>query len=409
MISVDKHNGYYLYFHIPFCSKKCTYCFYNSFVPQKKTLVDEYLGYLEKEIKLKIKEKYLFPVDVLYIGGGTPNYLSDKQLELLLQIIQRNFNLVAVKEFTVEMNPAFCTEKQLKLLKRFSVTRISFGIQTLNVRILKAVNRNYAEDSSEIILVAKHMGFLVNLDFMFGLPYQKSSDVDGAIGFIEKVRPALCTFHELRIGTNEIVEADKQGILSYTEVTAFYEKFTRELKEVGYVQFAPELFSLQEKISLCNYGNNWWARGKIIGFGVSAFSQLGNAFTKNMTELGDYYASLDEGRNATKFEYIFDLKELAILNFVSMITAGFAVDIKEIRRKYGINILAILDWEIAELLKSGVLLLKNDLLLLNPDKFIFSTPTIPFLLRRFDYLVEIWDVASGAPDKFRFTIKGKKD
>lgn len=399
MIQADKHDGYYFYFHIPFCNKKCSYCFYNSSVPTSKGLVDKYLRYLEKEIKARVKNKRKYVADVVYIGGGTPNYLSNKQLESLLLIIKQNIDLSNTKEFTMEINPASCTLNQLKMLKKYGVTRLSFGIQTLDTKILKAINRYYVKDPSVIILAAKKMGFIVNTDFMFGLPNQKVSDADSMVEFIKKVQPNLCSFHELRIGTEKMDIANKNSLIPYDKTHKFYERFVNGLRKIGFSQFAPELFSCQKKIALCNYGNNWWARGKIIGFGISAFSQIGNKFMLNKDKAKGYYKDLDNGTVTAKFNYTFRAKELAILNFVSAISAGVAVDVREIKKIYNISIPSILCEEIKEALNKKIILFEKGFFFLNPDKFTFSTPSIPFFLKKFRYLEKIWDIAGGSSGK----------
>jgi len=404
MLFPAKHNGYYIYVHIPFCKKKCSYCYYNSFVINDSLeLPDQYILYLKKELQLRTRDFDLFPVDVLYFGGGTPSYLSLTQLKNLFNILKEYFDLSQLKEFTIEVNPASCTLGQLKLFKKIGVTRLSFGIQTLNKEILKYVNRYFIEDPSKIILEAKKLGFNINLDFISGLPYQTTEDIDGDSAFIKKIHPNLCTMHELRIGTDKMLaEKRKKGIF-FGETHKLYQRFANKLKEMEYLQFAPELFSFKKNMPLCNYGNNWWAKGKIFGIGISAFSQINDYLTINTNKINTYFDRLNNNKLPTGFSYKFDMTELAVMNFASLLTAGFIVDIKEIKKIYNVNIISILEKEIKELIMKKYIFKKGEGLYLNNKKFTFSTPLLKILLERFDYLGEVWDKAGGAPDKFRYS------
>ncbi|MEI7750167.1 MAG: radical SAM protein [Candidatus Moraniibacteriota bacterium] len=406
MIRTDRHDGYYFYIHIPFCDRKCSFCFYHSSVSRGGDQVDGYLRDLEREIVLRVGNGNRIQADVVYVGGGTPNTLTKAQLERLFGIISRSVDLAMVREFTMEMNPSSCTEHQLALLKKHGVTRLSFGIQTVDQDILEDINRHHTADPSGILLKARELGFVTNLDFIFGLPHQGVSDADGMIRLIGAVQPDLVTFHELRVGTKAMEEAQRRGSLTHDATQSFYRRFTEGLKDYGYAQFAPELFGRRDVMPLCNYWNDWWPCGKILGFGVSAFSQIEGSFTTNIRSLDGYHDALERGTPPLGSRYPFSPTEQAILNFVSMVSAGFAVDAKEIRRRYGVNIVDVLGEELTESLHDATMILEDGLLFLNPGRFTYSTPSIAFFLRRFGYLASIWDVASGAPDAYRFTVSG---
>lgn len=129
-----------IYIHIPFCRQKCYYCYYYSLVPKHSGVVTKYLSYFRKELQIKNTRFNLSlrkDIETVYIGGGTPNFLSNEQFGKLFTILNEYINLSGLKEFTVEMDPVFCTLSQLIFLRKNGVTRLSFGIQTLNKKIFK--------------------------------------------------------------------------------------------------------------------------------------------------------------------------------------------------------------------------------------------------------------------------------
>ena len=128
-----------VYIHIPFCQNICSYCDFCKFYYNEKW-VDNYLSALEKEIKSNYKGEV---VETIYIGGGTPTVLNINQLERLLKLTNL-FNKNKI-EFTVETNIDLSLEK-IKLLNKYGVNRISIGVQTVNPKYLKFLNRNHTKE-----------------------------------------------------------------------------------------------------------------------------------------------------------------------------------------------------------------------------------------------------------------------
>ena len=120
-----------VYIHIPFCSHICTYCDFSKMFYNEK-YVDKYLDALEKEINTKYKNE---EIRTLYIGGGTPSSLNLKQFEKLLSITNL-FKKNKLEEFTIECNPENLDEEKIKLLQKYSVNRVSLGVQSFNEKYL---------------------------------------------------------------------------------------------------------------------------------------------------------------------------------------------------------------------------------------------------------------------------------
>ena len=148
-----------VYIHIPFCKSICSYCDFCKFFYHKE-LVDKYLNQLELEIKEKYNNEI---INTIYIGGGTPSVLNLQQLKRLFNIF-KIFNC-DLEEFTFECNIEDIEEAKLKLLKLNGVNRISVGIQTLNDKYIKLLNRHHNKNMvrKKINLVKKYFNN-INID-----------------------------------------------------------------------------------------------------------------------------------------------------------------------------------------------------------------------------------------------------
>ena len=128
----------HLYIHIPFCKHICSYCDFVRTVPKCTCEVNDYLNYL---VDLINQETKTLKFKTIYIGGGTPNSLNNTQLTFLLSVLSRN--LAKNVEFTIECNPEFINQSQIDIFKKYKVNRISLGVQSRNLKILKDFNRKH--------------------------------------------------------------------------------------------------------------------------------------------------------------------------------------------------------------------------------------------------------------------------
>ena len=190
-----------LYIGIPFCPTRCLYCSFTSYpLKQYSAKVDAYIDALIKE--MEFSKRYLDNVELesLYIGGGTPTSLNEKQLDKLLTNVEKCFKIPM--EFTVEAGrPDTITEEKLRILKEHNVSRISINPQTLNNETLKLIGR---EHSVEMFLNAFEMARKVghkhiNTDIILGLPNEGEKEVANTMEGLLKLSPESITVHTLAV------------------------------------------------------------------------------------------------------------------------------------------------------------------------------------------------------------------
>ena len=198
---IDYKNGYSLYIGIPFCPTRCLYCSFPSYpMEQFGALTEQYLEALFKEIDFASGCRWKRKLSSIYIGGGTPTTLTDKQLRRLLQKVKQSFPMEHVEEFTVEAGrPDSIDLEKLKVLKEEGVTRISINPQTMNQKTLDHIGRKHTvEEVEHAFRLAREAGHdNINMDLIVGLPGETVDSVKSTLECIERLAPESLTVHSL--------------------------------------------------------------------------------------------------------------------------------------------------------------------------------------------------------------------
>lgn len=203
ILSKNKEDEISIYIGIPFCPTRCVYCSFTAYsIEAKKNHVETYLDALCKEISFIAQAQKGKPIRSLYIGGGTPTSLNEKQLERLLSHIRDVFELDQIDEYTIEAGrPDTITKEKLEIMKRMDVGRISINPQTMNQKTLDAIGRHHTvEDIKEVFKMARDLGHdNINMDIILGLPGEEVSDVAYTLEELKKLNPENITVHTMAI------------------------------------------------------------------------------------------------------------------------------------------------------------------------------------------------------------------
>jgi len=191
-----------LYIGIPFCPTRCAYCSFAATTLTAKTDVDGYLDALEKELDLRAAQMAGRRLESVYIGGGTPTALDERQLARLLGFVRGRFAFDAVKEFTVEAGrPDTITAEKLGIMKAYGVSRISVNPQTLHDDTLAIIGRRHtAKQFFTAYERAVCAGFEnINIDLIAGLPGEDARHMAATFDGIAALRPNAVTVHTLAV------------------------------------------------------------------------------------------------------------------------------------------------------------------------------------------------------------------
>ena len=194
-----------IYISIPFCPTRCAYCSFVSYTSKKLLdTIPDYLVALGEEIRATFDtiRRLGLNVKTIYIGGGTPTILDEKQLEWLLSTISLNFDVSALEEYTLEAGrPDTINEAKMKIASAYGITRISVNPQTLNNDVLRVIGRSHtAEDFLRAYDIARSSGdFIINTDVIAGLPSDDFSSFSASFDKIVALRPENITVHTFSV------------------------------------------------------------------------------------------------------------------------------------------------------------------------------------------------------------------
>ena len=223
----------HLYIHIPFCSSICWFCDFKRVINTDKNL---HKNYLEEIIKTLKNECFHKQFKTIYIGGGTPNLLSDDLMQYLLSNLKDYLD--DDYEFSIECNPEFITNSQLNIMKNNKVNRISLGVQSFNDEILKKMHRTHTSQKAiEIINLIKENGFSnFSCDFIYNYPNMNISDLNDVFYYIKELKIPHVSFYALEIKENAILNKFKYELdLEQEELQLiFIKKMFKKLKYKRY-------------------------------------------------------------------------------------------------------------------------------------------------------------------------------
>lgn len=292
-----------LYIHIPFCLKKCAYCDFYS-VPFKSHIADVYIDALCREIRLGTHNA---EIKTIYIGGGTPTILSNKEISQILDTIRDSYLICRDAEITIEANPLTITEKKAEELLKSGINRISIGIQSFNDRELAILGRSHnASDASRAVRDARGAGFKnISVDIIYGIPFYKSmvtdaksqiQDWQNSVGMAVELSPEHISTYELTPEKNTQlyydIKADKITMPEEEVITEMYYRTTDILKEHGYTHYEISNFAMSG--FECLHNLNYWNRGEYVGAGAGAYSFFNSKRTGNLRDIFRYVESLNK-------------------------------------------------------------------------------------------------------------------
>lgn len=257
-----------LYIHIPFCRSKCAYCDFFS-IPWGE-VPDGYVDALLSEIRFHRECMHTGPLETVYFGGGTPGLLSFRQLErIMAQILPQ---CVSGAEITLEVNPENVTAELLRCAAGSGINRFSVGIQSLDDRVLRAVNRNAtAAVSLGALELLAASGMVFSADMIAGLPEQRDRDFVQGLQRIMSFRPSHVSLYALTVAEHTpLAQQIRRGSVRYSDARIDRQWITgRNMLETGgYFQYEVSNFALPGKES--RHNSVYWQQKPYTGAGAGA-------------------------------------------------------------------------------------------------------------------------------------------
>ena len=363
-----------IYIHIPFCKKKCYYCDFVSFPNCNNEIIGRYVEDLKKEIEYGVRKTLklfkqnddsveMISVNSIYFGGGTPSFIDAKYIKDILNCIYSNVNIKVNDdcEITIEVNPGTVDYDKLKEYREMGFNRISIGLQSTNDDILKKIGRihNY-DEFLDGYKTAREVGFNnINVDLMFGLPYQTLDDVNDAINKVIELKPEHVSTYSL------IVEDDTEmaKMVDNDEVELPDEDLEREeywlvkKRLEGEVYRHYEISNFAKENYESRHNMNCWKQEEYLGFGVNASSYVEKMRYSNIENLEEYMKNIEENRYDSNviIEEVQDKRTMENEFMVLGLRMIDGVDINRFIEKFKENPLEIYSDSLKKLLKDNMI------------------------------------------------------
>ncbi|VEG12282.1 Oxygen-independent coproporphyrinogen-III oxidase [Moraxella cuniculi] len=301
-----------LYLHIPFCRHLCYYCGCNKIITKKNSDAGDYLDYLFAEIRHKKSLLTGSPiVKQLHLGGGTPTFLSDDELARLWDFLHAEFHFAQEGDFSIEIDPRELRPTTLRVLRNLGFNRLSFGVQDLNHQVQIAVNRVQSLDLiTQVMQTAQELGFAsTNIDLIYGLPHQSVESMTATLQAIIKLSPArLSVFNYAHLPARFAAQKRicESTLPTAAEKLAMFNTIITLLSQAGYQYIGIDHFAKPDdtlaiaqrdgKLHRNFQGYTILGECDLLGFGVSAISQIGNHMLQNPTSLDEYCSMINQGK-----------------------------------------------------------------------------------------------------------------
>lgn len=295
-----------LYIHLPFCKQKCNYCDFASFAG-RELFIDDYLRALAQEAAQCAVRRF----DTLYVGGGTPSLLSEKQLRALVYLLEKNFGPVtAYAESTFEANPESLTLEKLRILKNAGFNRLSLGLQSLNDAELKTLGRVHdVQTFFKTYENARKTGFdNLNVDLIAGLPRQELAAFLANLQGVRALDPEHISVYGLQI--EEETPFFERGIVcDQPLMRRMLEETHARLEEAGYHHYEISNFAKPGREAVHN--THYWREGEYVGLGSAAASYRDGVRSQHTPDLREYIRRINAKETPVVFSEKLEGREKA--------------------------------------------------------------------------------------------------
>lgn len=340
------------YSHLPFCGSRCLYCACNTVVTRKHEVVERYLNVLHREIRdvggLLGERRGLRQ---LHLGGGTPTHLSPDELRELHGVITSQFEVLPDAEVAIEIDPRVTTPEHLEALYELGFNRLSLGVQDFTLEVQQAINRVQSfEMTRDLVILARQIGFdSINIDLIYGLPFQKPLTFCHNLELLMEIRPervALYSFAWVPWLKKHQQALDPKNLPSPETKSELFASAIRELTRVGYVSIGMDHFALpDDEMAIAVQEKRLWRNfmgytvnmaPDMVACGISAISDMAGGYFQNAKALKEYEGSVEGGNLPIERGYILTPDDRIRRHIITSLMCNFRVPIGEVEDRFAI-------------------------------------------------------------------------
>ena len=339
-----------LYLHIPFCRKRCHFCYFRVYTDKNANEVQSYLDTLAREWELYASQPAIAgrPLNFVYFGGGTPSYISTKQLESLVTRMDAVSSWRSAEEITFECEPGTLSESKLATIRNIGVTRLSLGVENYDDAILEANGR--AHRSGEIdraYAYARALNFpQINIDLIAGMMGETDANWQACVEKTIALAPDSITIYQMELPFNTTISknlltgaaADQGPVANWSTKRRWVREAFAALEAAGYHIGSAYTAVRETGKTTFVYRDRLWQGADMVGLGVASFGHMSGVHIQNLDTFEAYCDAIAAGRLPLARALRPDADERLIREFVLQLKLG-SVRPSYFQQKYGTNIL----------------------------------------------------------------------
>lgn len=375
-----------LYLHIPFCRKRCKFCYFRVYTDKNSTDVEEYLDALAREVALYAARGALQgrSFEFVYFGGGTPSFLSNEQLLRLIARISEHWSWEKAREVTFECEPGTLKKSKLETIRAIGTTRLSLGIEHFDDEVLEINGR--AHKSPEVFRAyerAREVGFpQINVDLIAGMVGDTPAGWARTVEQTLALAPDSVTIYQMELPHNTEIarEARRTGgptpVADWATKRHWVDQAFRAFESAGYVVSSGYTLVKPSARSAFVYRDAIWHGADMVGMGVASFSHMQGVHYQNVDTWEAYIGRVGAGELPLSRAFPMTVDQCLTRELVLQLKLG-RIDAGYFRNKFGVEIGTRFDEAFAALRRDGFLESNGDAIRLTRDGLLRVDALLP--------------------------------
>jgi oxygen-independent coproporphyrinogen-3 oxidase len=369
-----------LYLHIPFCRKRCKFCYFRVYTDKNARDVESYLDALVREVEIYSRAPAVGgrKLQFVYFGGGTPSYLSATQLSGLAHRLQQAIPWAGASEITFECEPGTLQQHKLETLKALGVTRLSLGIENFDDEILQANGRAHlSEEIHRAYGWARDLHFdQINIDLIAGMVGETWDKWKETVRKTAELRPDSITIYQMELPFNTVFSKELKvsgegepapfAVADWPTKRAWVRNAFDELQAAGYQ--VSSAYTLVRDRPRCRfvYRDSLWHGADMFGTGVASFGHVNGVHMQNVDTWEQYVDMLERGQLPLGRALTVSPRESLIREMILQLKTGH-LDSAYFKKKFGVDVLGEFGQAFQRLRNEGCLTAAKHEIRLTPE------------------------------------------
>lgn len=336
-----------LYLHVPFCRKRCRFCYFRVYTDKNSRDVETYMDALANEIALYSQYELTKgrPFEFVYFGGGTPSFLSSDQLKSLIDRIRAHWTWDEAREVTFECEPGTLKKSKLQTIKEIGVTRLSLGIEHFDDEILSINGRAHqSPENYHAYGWAREVGFdQINIDLIAGMLGETEAKWMATVEEAVKFDPDSITIYQMELPHNTIISRESKAegkappIADWATKRRWVAQAFDRLEQAGYEISSGYTVVKASRNRGFIYRDALWRGADLVGTGVASFGHINGVHVQNLDQWEDYVGTVQRGELPLSRALPVTRKQGLIRELVLQLKLG-SIDTDYFQRKFGTDV-----------------------------------------------------------------------